>query len=66
VWYVSARSMHGRPLLVLSQNSSRKSVFRFLEWKEPRKSQTFRHLIDLLAQEGVNTEDELREWLPAA
>ncbi len=35
----------------------------FLHWNGTRKTQTFLDLIDLLGREGVNTEDDLREWL---
>lgn len=35
----------------------------FLHWNGTRKPKTFNDLIELLSQEGVNTEDDLRQWL---
>jgi hypothetical protein len=35
----------------------------FLDWDGTRKPKTFLDLVDLLERDGVNTEDELREWL---
>jgi hypothetical protein len=35
----------------------------FLNWNGTRKPKTFHDLIDLLQQEHVNTEDDLRQWL---
>ena len=36
---------------------------QFLRWNGTRKPKTFLELVDLLVREGVNTEDELRQWL---
>jgi hypothetical protein len=35
----------------------------FLDWKGTRKPDTFLNLVDLLQREGVDTEDDLRQWL---
>jgi hypothetical protein len=35
----------------------------FLNWNGTRKPTTFLDLVDLLGQEDVNTEDDLRKWL---
>jgi endonuclease III-like uncharacterized protein len=35
----------------------------FLHWNGTRKAKTFNDLVKLLSQEGVNTEDDLRQWL---
>ena len=35
----------------------------FLHWNGTRNPQTFNDLVELLSQEGVNTEDDLRQWL---
>lgn len=42
---------------------SRISIQEFLDWQGTRKPQTFRDLMDLLGDEGVDTEDEIRTWL---
>lgn len=35
----------------------------FLQWNGERKPQTFLDLVELLSQENVDTEDDLRRWL---
>jgi thermostable 8-oxoguanine DNA glycosylase len=39
------------------------TVQQYLHWNGTRKPKIFQDLVDLLEREGVNTEDDLREWL---
>jgi hypothetical protein len=47
----------------LNQLLKKVTIQDFLQWNGTRKPETFLRLVSLLQSEGVNTEDDLREWL---
>ncbi|MCW3476268.1 hypothetical protein [Limobrevibacterium gyesilva] len=60
------RKMYAREtsLQDLKQLLQRITAAEFLDWNGTRKPATFLDLVGLLGREGVNTEDDLRKWLP--